>query len=290
MEAVVFIFYGSMVFFAIAVLVRVIMFLRAPLHLRWEIYKGSSHFEQSKWYEHGDISTLEKLKSAALDILLLREFNLRNRGFWYVLIIFHTGLFLLILWHAALFITALVIDAETAATWLVVWGHIATAIILIGGLGILIKRLTDADMKVYYARTHFIKWIFILVTLVGGFYSVQFFFEGDSVQLVQYVNEQMQFDFSHKLEPEVVPSLHVLFIAAWLIYLPFSHVLQLVFRYYHEIRWDHATNVRGSRIESIINKQVGKPVSWSDWHVGAGRTWGEVVSGLPEEKTESRGE
>ena len=291
MSSIVYIFYGSMVFFAIAVLVRLIMFVRAPIHLRWEIHRESSVYEESEWWtKKGDMGFLKKLKIAALDILLLREYFRRNRKFWYALIIFHVGLYLLILWHVWLFIAALAIEVETDPTYGVVWGHIAAAVITIGGLSILILRLTDPDLRIYYPRTHYIKWLFIIATLAGGFYAVQFFFEGSSVELLRYVNEQLQFDFAHKLEPAVVPSLHVLFISAWMIYMPFSHIMQIIFKYYHELRWDHVRNTKGSGLEKRINKQLEKRVSWADWHIQTGKTWGEVAAGLPEEKTESRGE
>ena len=65
MSSVVYIFYGSMVFFAIAVLVRLFLFVRAPIHLRWEFYRGSSVYEQSEWWTKGGVGVLKKLKTAA---------------------------------------------------------------------------------------------------------------------------------------------------------------------------------------------------------------------------------
>ena len=75
MSAVVFIFYGSMVFFMIAVLIRLIGYVRAPVHLRWEIHRGSSVYEESEWWtRRNDMGFLVKLRSAALDILVQREY------------------------------------------------------------------------------------------------------------------------------------------------------------------------------------------------------------------------
>ncbi len=289
MESVVFIFYGSMVFFAVAFIIKLIMYVRAPVHLRWEIHKGSSIYEETNWRTRkNDMGFFVKLKSALLDIFLQREYYRRNRSYWYLLMIFHVGLYLLILWHAWLFIAALIIDVESAPAWGMVWGHIATAVITIGGLGILIRRITDPDMRIYYPRTHFIKWIFIVGTLAGGFYATQFFFEGDSVQLVRYVNDQLQFDFSHKLDPETVPSIHMLMISAWMIYLPFSHMMHLIFRYYHELRYDHVPNLPGSALEKKISQQLEKHVSWADVHIQTGKKWGEIAGGLPDEMLETK--
>jgi nitrate reductase gamma subunit len=282
------IFYGSIVFLTIAVLIKVIGYVRTPVHLRWEIYRESSVYEEYEWWTKGKVGFWHKLKPVLLDVLLQKEYFNRNRSFWYMLIVFHIGLYLLIFWHAWLFIAALVINAEAAPIWGIIWGHVATALITIGAVGILIWRLADADMRAYYPRTHFIKWLFIIITLSGGFYSVQFFFEGSSIELVHYVNGQLQFDFINKVNPELLPALHMLFVSTWMIYLPFSHVMHLVFKYYHELRWDHVPNFRGSSLEKRIEKQLEKRASWSDSHIQTGMKWGEIASGMPEDYPESK--
>ena len=174
---------------------------------------------------------------------------------------------------------------ETESIVGLVWGHVATGLIFIGGAGILIKRLTDEDLKAYYGRIHYLKWIFILVTLGGGFYAVQFFFGGSMIGVMGYVKEQLAFELEHKLNPPLVTSLHVLFVSPWLIYLPFSHTMQIFFRYYHELRWDHVPNTRGSKIESRVKRLLNQPANWSAAHIQTGSKWSEVAQGLPEETT-----
>ena len=283
-------FYGSIVFFLIAVVYKLFKFARSPVNLKWEIYKGSSIYEQSDWWTKKDETFGKKLKAVLADILLQREYYRRNRGFWFVLMTFHIGLYLLILGHAWLFIAAAVIDIETASALGVVLGHIITGLITVGGLGVLIWRLTDADMRAFYPKTHYFKWLFIIITLAGGFYSVQYFFEGSSVNLLYYVNEQIQFDFAHKLHPSLPPALHMLFISFWLIYLPFSHIMQLIFRYYHELRWNHVPNLRGSTIEKKLINQLERRVSWSDPIIQTGMKWGEVAAGIPKDETGAKEE
>ena len=292
MGSVVVVFYGSMLFFTIAVLVKLFKFVRAPVHLRWEIYKGGSIYENVNWWTKEHEGFLEKLKSILLDILFQREYYRRNRKFWYAIMVFHVGLYLLILWHAWLFLAALIIDIDTAPAWGIVCGHIATAVIIIGAIGILVIRLTDEEMKAYYPRTHLLKLLFIIVTLGGGFYSVQFFFNGDSVELVRYVNSQLDFsDFSHKFHPNTVPALHLFFVSAWFIYLPFSHIMHIINRFYHELRWDHVPMTNGSALEKSVTPLLGRTVSWSDSHIQTGKTWGEVATGgMPEAKPEQKGE
>jgi len=287
MGSVVVVFYGSGLFFAIMVLLKLIKYYRTPPHLRWEIYKDGSIYEKVNWWEHEHTGFLHKLKAIVLDILFQREYFRRNRSFWYVLMIFHVGLYLLILWHAWLFIAALVINVDAAPTWGMVWGHIATATIVLGALGILIMRLTNEEMRAFYPRTHFFKWIFIIATLGGGFYATQFFYDGSIIDVVRHVNEELDFSkFADKFHPETIPSLHLFFVAAWLIYLPFSHIMNVIFRFYHEIRWDHVPMTKGSALENNISPLLGRKVSWADSHIQTGKTWGEVASGMPEDKPE----
>jgi len=276
------VFYGSMAFCAIALVVRMIRYARAPLHLRWELYRGSSTYELVDWWTKPHTSFGEKFKSVVQDIFLLREYYRRNRAFWYWLYTFHIGLYLLVIWHIWLFAVPVFTSVDSNSIVGIIWGHVATTLVFIGSAGILIKRLTDKELKVYYSRLHYFKWIFILVTLGGGFYAVQFYFDGSMVEVMSYVREQLAFELEHKLNPPVVTSLHVIFVSPWLIYLPFGHIMQLFFKYFHELRWDHVPNFRGSNIERKVQELLEKRVTWSASHIQTGSKWGEVAQGLPE--------
>ncbi|MFC1953800.1 respiratory nitrate reductase subunit gamma [Chloroflexota bacterium] len=276
------VFYGSIIFCVIALVVRMVKYARAPLHIRWEFYRGSSTYESVDWWKKPHTSFGEKFKSAAQDIFLLRDYFKRNRSFWYWLYTFHTGLYLLVLWHVWIFIVPLVTNVDRNSTVGIVWGHVATFMVFIGAAGILVKRLTDKELKAYYSPLHYIKWLFILVTLAGGFYAVQVYFGGSMIEVFSYLRGQLAFELEHKLNPPIVTSLHVLFVSPWLIYLPFGHIMQIFFRYFHELRWDHVPNERGSDIERKVQKLLEHRVSWSAAHIQTGSKWGEVAQGLPE--------
>lgn len=280
--AVLVVFYGSAIFCVIALVVIVARYVSAPLHLHWELYNGSSVYELPEWWTKPHRSFRDKLKSVVLDILLLREYYHRNRSFWYFLYSFHLGLYLLILWHVWLFASAATINIEAAPAWGIAWGHVATALVFIGSIGILIKRMTDEDLRVYYPLIHYIKWVFVVLPLGGGFYAVYFYFGGDVSSLLEYVNHQLAFELASKINAPVASSLHLLLVAPWLIYLPFSHMTKLFLRYYHHLRWDDKPNLRGSAVEERVKKLLGKPVNWSAPHIQSGKTWGEVARGMPE--------
>jgi len=276
---ILFIFYGSILFFVLTSVLRGIKYASAPLHLHWELYNGSSIYELTDWWTKTENTLGKKLRSMALDILFLREFYQRNRRFWYPLYAFHVGLYLLILWHAWLFVIAATANVETASSSGWIWGTSATALTFIGGGGILLMRTTNADLSVYYPPIHYVKWVFLLLTLLGGVYAVDIHFHSSMPALLKYVREQVTFaDFEHKLHPALAPALHVLFASIWLIYLPFSHVFQLFFRYYHHLRWDDLPNKRGSEVEKRIKELLERPVTWSGPHIPANKRWREVVS------------
>lgn len=276
--AVLVLFYGSGVFFIIAFLVMLLRYINVPIHLNWELYKSSSVYELPEYWTKTPRTITSKLKAIIPDVLLLRGYYQQNRSFWYWLIIFHTGLYLLIIWHIWLFISPFVLSVDASPLWGTVWGHVAAAMVFIGSAGILTKRILDKELRVYYSPIHYIKWAFVIITLAGGFYAVFFYFDGNISSVLAYVKEQLAFELETKINAPVVTSLHLLFVFPWLIYLPFSHMMKVFFRYYHELRWDDKPNIIGSDVERNIKELLDKPVSWSAPHIQPGKTWTEIVS------------
>ncbi len=275
-----FIFYGSILFFVVAMALRVRKCIAAPLHLHWELYKGSSIYETPEWWVKTQSPFSRKFFCMVADVLFLREYYHRNRSYWYFLYSFHLGLYIIILWHAWLFISPIITDVRLSSVCLWIC-HFATAVGFFGGLGILVKRMTDKEMSRYYAPIHYVKWAFVLLTLAGGFYAVWFHFKGSPSVLMKYVADQVAFsDLKLKLHPAPAPALHVVFASLWLIYLPFSHFFQLFFRYYHHLRWDDVPNKRGSQIEKRVKELLNRPVTWSGLHIPTGKRWKEVASDI----------
>jgi len=275
---VLFLFYGSIVFCLIASAARVRKYLSAPLHLRGELYRGSSIYELPDWSKRSPRRFGQKVRGMILDVLLLREFYQRNRSFWYFLFLFHAGIYLLFVWHLWLFFTALILPFESAWGGGLAFGHVATAFSLIGGSGILLKRIVDPELRVYYTRIQYLKWFLILLILAGGVTAVVFHFDSDVPQLLRYVKVQVTFqDMELKLQPAVAPASHVFLVSFLLFYLPFSHTLQIFFRYYQQLRWDDVTSGPGSTVESKVEGQLQRPISWSAPHIQSGESWGQAI-------------
>ncbi len=286
--AVLVVFYGSAAFCIVATAVMMIKYARAPLHLHWELYRGSSVYELPEWWTKSHRSFIDKIKSITVDVLFLRQYYQRNRQFWYFLFPFHFGLYMLILWHVWLFTSAATVSTQAASVLGTAWGYAATAMVFVGSIGILVMRITNKDLRVYYPRIQYAKWVFIVVTLAGGLYAVLVHFGGNISSVLTYVNQQLAFHLESKLNAPLASSAHLLIVAPWLVYLPFSHIMKLFLRYYHELRWDDKPNLKGTDIEKNVKKLLQKPVSWSSPHIQSGKSWSEVAQRLPKDSTETK--
>lgn len=268
------IFYGSILFSIIASIFVIKKFSSLPPHLRWEYYLKGSVYENIEWWNRPYTGLWEKIRLILIDIFSLRAFYKRNRNLWIFLYTFHTGIYLLILWHVWLFIASFFINHETSTITGLVWGHISTGLAFIGGLGILYKRISDEELRIFYSPLHYIKWVLLLITLLSGFYAVQFYFDASMPALFKYVETQVTFkDMEHKLHPPPATAAHVLFGSIWLIYLPFSHILRLFLRYYHYLRYDELPNIKDEDLEKKIRNLLEQKISWSAPHIQSGKSW-----------------
>ncbi|OPY76939.1 MAG: hypothetical protein A4E65_02966 [Syntrophorhabdus sp. PtaU1.Bin153] len=282
---VAFLFYGSILFCLIGSSIKITGFIKTPLHLKWEYYKGSSVYESIDWWTRAPTGFREKVVTALVDIIFLREYYRRNPQYWFFLYLFHLGIYLLILWHIWLFAASVLPDPEGTRGYGLAWGHGATILACIGTLGILILRITDRELRLYYAPLHYIKWVLMMITLAGGFYAVHVYFGGSIPAVLKYVRAQVTFsDTAQKFHPPPATAAHVLLGSVWLVYLPFSHILRLFFRYYHGLRFDEVPNVPGGIIEKRVKELLGKPVTWAGPHIRSGKSWRETATGLPDEE------
>jgi nitrate reductase gamma subunit len=82
-------------------------------------------------------------------------------------------------------------------------------------------------------------------------------------------------------------AVHMALAAAFLIYLPFTHMSHFVGKYftYHKVRWEDHPNIKGSDLEKRITEALGYRINWSAPHI-KGNTWAEAATAT-EEKTQS---
>ena len=270
------VFYGSIAFCLVAYLIKLYGYINLPLPIRSEIYKGSSVYEQVDWWPRSGTGIKAKLTATLKDILVQEGYYRHNRSFWFVLYPFHLGIYLLLLWHVWLLIFPLTTADSSSVGYALIWGHTATVLIFLGAVGILIKRIADKKLRATYPRSHYLKWVLIILTLGSGIFVVQSYFNGSMVDLTAYIKQQLAFDMQAKLNPPLIASLHILTLSAILIYLPFSHPLRAFLRYYYKMRWDSVPNIAGGRVERATRGQLQYPVVWSARHIPAVKAWKDL--------------
>ena len=286
---------------------RVIRYSSLPVHLRWELYPvaheksrpyGGSYLEDIDWW-HRPIRTnpLGEFTVFMGEILFFKEYFKSKRGFWYFVYPFHIGLFLILAWVVLLLIGAFIQigGAEVSATSTNIWIAIVYYLTLIAGvaafvtgifgnIGLLIKRLTDNDMKNYTDPIDYFNLACILAIFSLGFLT--WIVEDPAFNMARgYISGLIQFKSG---ELGILGTAFVLLSLLFLAYMPFTRMMHYVAKYftYHKVRWDDRPNFRGSQLEGKIRKMLSWRGTWAAHHIKPGMTWEQQVkdSGTSEEK------
>jgi nitrate reductase gamma subunit len=296
--------YGGVAVFLVAVAWKIVRVKSFPLHVRWELYPvahegeraghGGSFMEQRDWWKKKrHVSLLGELRVMVPEILLLVALREHNRKLWFLSFPFHFGIYLLA-GGAAFVVAGAVFQAVTAETLaagmssvpgtILYWAAAAfwiagLALAMAGALGLLVRRLTDEDLKPYTSFSHVFNLLFFLVTLgVAAWYLVQL----DTEPLLGDLRGVVQGLVTLKVG-EVPPPLlvHVGLLAALLAYIPLTHMSHFFTKYflYHDIRWDDEPNLKGGRYEPVIQELLGQKLTWAGPHIkGEGKkTWLDVA-------------
>jgi nitrate reductase gamma subunit len=140
-------------------------------------------------------------------------------------------------------------------------------------------RLTDSDLKPYTNFSHIFNLLFILVTLA---LAAAAFALGD--HLAPYREYIASLITVNLRAPAGGPLtvLSILAVSVLIAYIPLTHMSHFFVKWFtwHEIRWDDAPNVKGGRIEKMIEEALQYRVSWSADHVKSNgkKTWAEVAT------------
>jgi nitrate reductase gamma subunit len=68
--------------------------------------------------------------------------------------------------------------------------------------------------------------------------------------------------------------------ALLMLYFPFTHMTHMFGKYftYHKVRWEDEPNLKGSKIEAVVNSALGYKITWSAPHIKSGGTWAEAAT------------
>jgi nitrate reductase gamma subunit len=271
-----------------------------PVHLRWEIYPvahekgrpyGGSYLEDIEWWHRPrSISLFGEFKTFVSEILFFKEYFKNKRGFWYFVYPFHIGLFLLIAWAVLILVGAILsllsvnivsangnIAAEVIYYLTLVTGLAGFVTGLFGTIGLLIKRATDKDLKIYTDPIDYFNLACILAIFIVGLAA--WLVEDRTFGLTRsYVQGLLVF------KPVTIGPVLVAFLlisSLFLLYMPFTRMLHYVAKYftYHKVRWDDEPSRKGGKMEQDVEGLLRQQGDWSASHIQQGKTWSEQAAG-----------
>jgi len=261
---------GGIVFLA-GCITRAVWYAKEPLHLRWEIYpvpQGRSG----------------ELKIMVPEILFLKGLWEFNRPMWCVSYPFHLGLYLL---SAAV---VLAIGAPVLPAGLAVLAHSAGVICgtagailgLLGSLGLLVRRLTNQELRIYNTAGDIFNLVFFAGTLsllMAGYWLRPVGSPGPAGIL------RGAAAWDTTLQPPAVLAVGLAAAALLLAYIPMTHMAHFIAKYftYHSVRWDERSNVAGGSVQRKMAEYLMYRPTWAAPHVGAdgNRTWVDIATTNP---------
>ncbi|MBM2816384.1 MAG: nitrate reductase gamma subunit [Ignavibacteria bacterium] len=298
--------YFSVLLFLITVFSKIIKIIKAPLHLRWELYpvpheKGKAHYGGSRleevdwWTKPMQHDVLGDWKIMLPEIIFLKAVWEHNKSLWWGTFPFHFALYMLFT-NVVLCIIAALMNLggntvlnqtggfDTLMYWLIqyiVW--VGSALGVLGAVKLFSSRLFVPGLRKFSAASHYFN-----IILIGGIYLTAFIW---SVTDISFMNNLIGI-YTGLITLNSIPELpFIAYLDVWLIvlflaYLPFTHMTHFFVKYftYHKIRWEDSPNVSGSKMQAEISSLLNQPVSWSAPHIGADgrKTWVAIASAAPE--------
>jgi nitrate reductase gamma subunit len=271
--------YFANVFIVFMYTFKSVKLARLPVHLRWELYPRRG--------------TLYLVK----ENFRFSDYFKTNWTYWLALFPWHIGFIFIIAFHILCFFGSIVmiggnpVAADSAYVIgqifyysIMVIGAISFVTGTLGSIGLIIKRLTDRDLKTFATRYNFFNYIFTLAVFFSGLYAWIFL----DPTLAEYREFWKGLITFNPVSVEPATAAHIILFCLFLIYLPFTRSMHYITKFFAFlwVRWDDRPNARGSVMERDITGLLHKPVSWSGAHIPSGKNWAEIVTEKPKnEKT-----
>ncbi len=283
---------------------KIVKFLKAPLHLRWDLYPvlheenwryGGSYYENAEWWTQArPQNRLRGFFHLLAHNFYLGDYFRINRRYWLALYPWHLGFILIIAFHIFCFLAAVAMllglsigpDASGpgyVAYYLILVTGVASFVLgAAGSVGLLIKRLTDKALRRYAAPLNYVNYVFFLMVFLSGLYA-WLFSDPTFSGYREFWKALVSFHAPHV---DAASGTHILLFSLFLIYLPYTRSMHYISRFlaYFKVRWDDEPNRPGSRIEQEIGELLKARVSWSAAHIRAGRSWAELAANSGDEE------
>lgn len=290
--------YASYLFIAIIYTFRTVKFFRMPVHLRWELYPiphevgreyGGSYLEELDWWmKPRRRSLFRDIVFMVKDYLYLMQYYQRNRGYWGLLYLWHMGFYLVFGFHLLLFsgavamLAGIPVSAESASFLGRAFHCVALAAGLVGftsgfagSVGLLIKRMADANLRLYSTPRNYLSYILYLAVFLSGLYAWYFFDPGFATYREFY---ESLLTFS-PVNMDPASAAHIVLFALFLVYMPFTPALHYVTKLFAFFggRWNDSPSLKGRDMEKRIQRLLKQPVTWSAPHIQPAKSWEEAV-------------
>ena len=274
---------------------RIARIARLPLNVRWEVYPvpheakekrgyGGSYMEEVDWATRTRAaSPLPAYLEIAAEVTTLKRVREHNRyGVWPFSLAMHWGLYLYFAWLFLLAIGNVVNPAVLAALTIGV-GLAAYVLGAAGALGLLLKRATNADLRLYTVPSDYFNLLFLAAFFLAGLVS----WLGNT----SFVAHKAYIGSVLFLRPAHVPaavSISFLLFELFLIYMPFTKLIHYFAKYFtfHKALWDDAFKAKGSAKDRQVRAQLDFEAMWAAPHVAPGQSWLQQAqtTALPEAK------
>jgi len=290
--------YFAYVFIIAAYTAKFILYLRLPVHLRWELFtatdggnSGHGHLNPEglkRLVSWSNTKWSRNLWSFVKEYLWFPSYLSHGRVYWLVLYIAHVGFIGLILFQFTCITMAVgnvlwdnqpLLAPEPEVGILIAvritLGVLSFATGIFGNIGLFLYRINNRNLRLYTPPLTFIGYCLTIAISTSGF----ILWLTSDPRFSQYV---YFFVGLIKLQPIEVSNLLGLFIllnAFHLVYLPFTpgfHYITRAFAFFG-LRWDVRPNVRGGNLEKKISRIMKEKLTWSAPHIKPGQTWEEAA-------------
>jgi len=171
-------------------------------------------------------------------------------------------------------------------------GGLGMLFALLGGLGLLQRRLTDPALRDFTTVADLFNLLFFVVAF-GLALATLLVVDLDATRVVAFAHRLVTFDLRPMTGTGAelwLPVGATVLLALLMAYIPLTHMSHFVAKYfaYHSIRWNDAPNLAGGPEEETIGKLLGQKISWAAPHIRGGgtKTWVDAAM----EKTAEEGE
>ncbi len=293
--------YAGLVIFLLGVSVRISLWVRMPIHVRWELYPvahegaraayGGSYLEETDWWtKPRNFSWWGELKVMLPEILFLVALREHNRKLWFRSFPFHFGLYLVAATSVILLANGLVaalglgdpLATLAAMRMVTILGAVGLAAALFGAVGLYVRRLRLPELRKYSTNADYFNVAAFALTFGFALVSVLTQGVGFFIYLKEFAVRLLSFDPAGGASASTLPAVSIVLMGALLAYIPWTHMSHFIGKYfaYHAVRWNDTPNLPGGPQEASIREALGWPVSWAAPHIrGDGRkSWATVAT------------